>query len=103
MCVFQVGITASFGIIYVYTAELYPTPLRSASMGACSMMARFGAMVAPFAPLLSVYSAPLPLLLFGSISLLASILSLLLPETVGTALPDNVLQAEELNKRQAQA
>ncbi|XP_065352741.1 organic cation transporter protein [Cloeon dipterum] len=92
----KVGITASFGIIYVYTAELYPTPMRSASVGACSMMARFGAMVAPFAPLLSIYSAPLPLLLFGSVSLVAALLGLLLPETVGTLLPDNVNQAEAL-------
>ncbi|XP_059481373.1 organic cation transporter protein [Neocloeon triangulifer] len=92
----KVGITASFGIIYVYTAELYPTTMRSASVGACSMMARFGAMVAPFAPLLSIYSAPLPLLLFGSVSFVASLLSLLLPETVGTVLPDSVNQAEAL-------
>ncbi|KAF4520101.1 hypothetical protein B566_EDAN010331 [Ephemera danica] len=48
----KVGITSSFAIIYVYTAELYPTPMRSASVGACSMMARIGAMVAPFVPLL---------------------------------------------------
>lgn len=48
----KIGITASFGVLYVYTAELYPTVMRSAGVGASSTFARVGAMLAPFAPLL---------------------------------------------------
>lgn len=47
----KLGITASFGIIYVYTAELLPTAIRSAGVGAASTTGRFGALLAPFVPL----------------------------------------------------
>lgn len=48
----KLGITSSFAIAYVYTAELYPTIMRSVGVGACSTVGRLGALVAPFAPLL---------------------------------------------------
>ena len=41
------GATASFAIIYLYTAELYPTQIRSTAVGMCSMMARIGGFAAP--------------------------------------------------------
>ena len=41
-------ITASFGIAYVYSAELYPTIVRSAGMGTSSLFARAAAALAPF-------------------------------------------------------
>jgi OCT family organic cation transporter-like MFS transporter 4/5 len=34
-------VTFSFGTIYLYTAELYPTVLRTTGMGASSFMARY--------------------------------------------------------------
>ena len=42
-------IDAPSQIIYVYTAEVYPTEVRALGMGLGSMMARAGAMVTPFA------------------------------------------------------
>lgn len=48
----KLGITSSFGIAYVYTAEIYPTIMRSIGVGASSTTARLGAVIAPFAPLL---------------------------------------------------
>lgn len=41
-------ITASFALVYFYTAEIYPTVMRSVGVGTCSTMARIGAMIAPF-------------------------------------------------------
>ncbi|GLH00660.1 Organic cation transporter protein [Gryllus bimaculatus] len=92
----KLGITSSFGVVFVYTAELYPTPMRSAGVGMSSTVARVGAMVAPFAPLLGQVYAPLPLLLFGGVSLIASLFTLALPETLGTRLPDTVDEVEKL-------
>ncbi|KAH8271495.1 hypothetical protein KR018_000953, partial [Drosophila ironensis] len=86
----KLGITSSFAVIYTYTAEMMPTVIRSGGVGVMSTFARFGAMLAPFVPLLASYYEPLPLLLFGATSLLAGLLSLLLPETFHKKLPDTV-------------
>lgn len=48
----KLGITISFAVLYTYTAEMMPTCLRSCGVGASSTCARFGAMLAPFVPLL---------------------------------------------------
>ncbi|KAH8285656.1 hypothetical protein KR054_011958 [Drosophila jambulina] len=86
----KLGITSSFAVIYTFTAEMMPTVIRSGGVGVMSTFARFGAMLAPFVPLLSSYYEPLPLLLFGATSLVAGLLSLLLPETFHQKLPDTV-------------
>ncbi|KAK2491624.1 hypothetical protein MC885_001901 [Smutsia gigantea] len=39
---------AAFGLIYLYTAELYPAIMRSLAMGSGSMVCRTGGIVAPF-------------------------------------------------------
>jgi OCT family organic cation transporter-like MFS transporter 4/5 len=41
-------ITGTFGIIYVYSAELFPTVVRSAGVSTCSVFARIGGAVAPY-------------------------------------------------------
>ncbi|KAM8711158.1 hypothetical protein ACLKA7_000313 [Drosophila subpalustris] len=94
----KLGITSSFAVIYTYTAEMMPTVIRSGGVGVMSTFARFGAMLAPFVPLLGSYYEPLPLLLFGGVSLVAAILSLLLPETFHRKLPDTVAEAIALSK-----
>ncbi|KAK3097630.1 hypothetical protein FSP39_011541 [Pinctada imbricata] len=39
---------AAFGVIYIFSAELYPTIVRNGAMGASSCIARFGGMAAPY-------------------------------------------------------
>ncbi|CAD7011334.1 unnamed protein product [Ceratitis capitata] len=94
----KLGITSSFAVIYTYTAEMMPTLIRSGGVGVMSTFARFGAMLAPFVPLLGTYYEALPLLLFGAASLSAGILGLFLPETFRKKLPDTVAEAKQLDK-----
>ena len=39
------GASAGFSIVYLYSAELYPTILRSTSLGTCSLVARLGSIL----------------------------------------------------------
>ncbi|XP_064636407.1 organic cation transporter protein-like isoform X2 [Lineus longissimus] len=83
-------ITASYGIIYLFAAEVFPTCVRNVGMGIASMSARIGGILAPFVLLIGEYSAPVPLILFGVLSIIGGLTSLLLPETLGRPLPETV-------------
>ncbi|GFU44309.1 organic cation transporter protein [Trichonephila clavipes] len=41
-------VTGSFGLVYLYTAEIFPTGVRNVTLGSCSMWARVGSILAPF-------------------------------------------------------
>jgi hypothetical protein len=46
------AITIAFTVVYVFTAELFPTELRHTMLGTCSMVGRIGSITAPQTPLL---------------------------------------------------
>lgn len=89
------AIAASFSNIYVHTVEIFPTPLRTLSVGACSVAARIGGIIAPLILVLNRVWEPLPLVLFAFSSILAGLLVFLLPETKGKLMPDTI--EESLN------
>ncbi|GLH03869.1 Organic cation transporter protein [Gryllus bimaculatus] len=80
------GIIAGvFQAAYVYTPEVYPTPLRAVGVGTCSAMARLGAMVLMQASLL------LATAVYGVVALMAAIACFLLPiETKGHDMKESV-------------
>ncbi|XP_026203892.1 solute carrier family 22 member 6-B [Anabas testudineus] len=88
------GITASFAVIYVYTAEIFPTVLRQTGIGMSSMFARMGGVLAPIINMLHNHSPATPLIIFGTSPLLGAVLALALPETADRPLPDTVEDAE---------
>lgn len=91
-------ITASYAIIYVLTAEIFPTVVRNVGVGSSSMIARIGGALAPYINLLGDTWKPLPLLIFGSLALAAGIFSLLLPETLGRRLPETIEDGENFGR-----
>lgn len=93
---FSIG--TAFGLIYLYTAELYPTVVRSLAVGSGSMMCRLGSVVAPFCVYLKDVWIFMPQLLVGIMALITGILTLMLPETLGKPLMNTMAEAGKIDK-----
>lgn len=48
----KMGITCSYAVVYVHSAEMMPTLIRSGIVGVFSTTARCAALLAPYVPLL---------------------------------------------------
>ncbi|KAK3593128.1 hypothetical protein CHS0354_018257 [Potamilus streckersoni] len=100
----KLGASAAFGIIYIFSAELFPTVVRNSSMGASSCCARIGGMMAPYITDLGRivggdFGRGLPLVVFGGASVAAGLVSLFLPETLNRNLPETIEDAIHFGNR----
>lgn len=95
----KMAITASYGTIYIFTTEQFPTPVRNVGLGASSMMARIGGILAPYINALSAIWPPFPLLVFGIMAFISGMLSLYLPETLNKKLPETIEEGEHFGKK----
>lgn len=97
----KMGITASYGTIYVFSVEQFPTVIRNVALGAASMSARVGGILAPLlihSKLTEKFNF-LPPLVFGVAALIGGLLSTLLPETNNMQLPDTIEDGERFGKK----
>lgn len=90
------GSSAAFAVVFLYTAELFPTSMRNSSIGICSTLARIGGILAPSVAELGVKHPQAPFLIFGFATILGGLGAFLLPETNGKKLPDTVQEAVEM-------
>ncbi|XP_030628520.1 solute carrier family 22 member 16 [Chanos chanos] len=93
------AIAIAFGLIYLYTCELYPTIIRSLAVGSGSMMCRVGSVVAPFCVYLADLWIYLPQLIVGVLAFIIGILTMFLPETLGQPLTNTLEEAEALGSK----
>nr|KAF6482069.1 solute carrier family 22 member 4 [Molossus molossus] len=89
------GITSAFSMLYVFTAELYPTLVRNMAVGVTSMASRVGSIIAPYFVYLGAYNRVLPYMVMGSLTVLIGIITLFFPESFGMTLPETL---EEMQK-----
>ncbi|XP_054736322.1 organic cation transporter protein-like [Anastrepha obliqua] len=95
----KLAITASYGTIYIFSAEQFPTVVRNVGLGAASMVARIGGILAPYLNLLGEIWRPLPLMICGALAFIAGLLSLMLPETLNKPMPETIADGELFGKR----
>ncbi|XP_055920393.1 solute carrier family 22 member 3-like [Eupeodes corollae] len=99
----KMTITASYQTLYFFTSEIFPTSVRNSLLSFCSMIGRFGSMVAPLTPLLANYYASAPAILFASCAILFSSMALLLPETRDMVLPTTLQEAQNIGQKEINA
>ena len=87
-----------FGLVYLYTSELFPTEIRSTAVGISSTIARFGGIIAILMEPLNNYWPPFTMVVFGIVALIAAPLALIFPETVDDKLPDSIEESLSLGK-----
>ena len=87
-------ISASFAVVYVYAAELFPTVIRNVGMGVATVASRIGGILCPFVVLMGEHSRSLPMFIFACMSLVAALAGLKLPETKGRPMPETMEDLE---------
>ncbi|XP_041356318.1 organic cation transporter protein-like [Gigantopelta aegis] len=100
----KMGSAGCFANVYVFSSELFPTVVRNVAVGASSSWARAGAMMAPYIAYAGEitggdFGRALPLLVFGSVTLAAGLLALVLPETLNKDLPETIEEAEHFGRK----
>ncbi|XP_077552962.1 organic cation transporter protein-like isoform X1 [Haemaphysalis longicornis] len=90
------------GIKWVFTMEVFPTPVRSFGFAASFTVGRIGGILSPFTRDLMLHAhwtvVPAVLLAAGVISAVAVGF---MPETLGIDLPDTFFQADQLGRRRS--
>ncbi|TMW53321.1 hypothetical protein DOY81_001621 [Sarcophaga bullata] len=93
------AITAAYGTIYIFSAEQFPTVVRNVGIGASSMVARIGGILAPYLNLLGQIWKPLPLIICGALAFAGGLFSLMLPETRNRPMPETIEDGENFGKK----
>uniref|UniRef100_A0A8C6RQM5 Solute carrier family 22 (organic cation transporter), member 16 n=1 Tax=Nannospalax galili TaxID=1026970 RepID=A0A8C6RQM5_NANGA len=91
----KIAIGSAFELLYVYTAELYPTIVKCSAMGSSSMVSRISNIIVPFSGQFIKIWIFLPQFLVGILALLSRLLSLNLPETRDKLLTSSWEKTEE--------
>ena len=94
-------ISASFAVVYVYAAELFPTVIRNVGMGVATVASRVGGILCPFVVLMGEQSRSLPMFIFACMSLVAGLVGLKLPETKGRPMPETLEDLEQAEQQDA--
>jgi MFS family permease len=82
-------------VLGTFTTELYATPIRASAMGVFNEAGRLGSIIAPLMLMVGAQVKPadpvyVPFLAFGLLALLAGLLTLVLPETLGAPMAENI-------------
>ncbi|XP_076042786.1 solute carrier family 22 member 13-like [Oratosquilla oratoria] len=90
----RMTITCAYYITLQYGPEIFPTVVRGQGVAMSETMGGIAIFLSPSIVYLSEVHHALPLMVFGGLSLLGAAVTLLLPETMGVALPQTLEQAE---------
>ncbi|KAK8942110.1 Organic cation/carnitine transporter 4 [Platanthera guangdongensis] len=85
------GMAAMYNLLFIYTAELFPTVVRNAALGSVTQASQLGAILAP---LVVVAGDRVPFAVFGACGIAGALLTYYLPETMNRPLYDTMTGLE---------
>ncbi|RZC09298.1 organic cation/carnitine transporter 4-like [Glycine soja] len=85
------GMAGTYNLLFIYTAELFPTVVRNAALGCATQAAQMGAILAP---LVVVLGGSLPFLVFALCGIVGGVFAFYLPETLNQPLYDTLTGME---------
>ncbi|KAF3777532.1 Organic cation/carnitine transporter 4 [Nymphaea thermarum] len=85
------GVAATFNLLFIYTAELFPTVVRNAALGCATQAGQVGAILAP---LVVVSGSGVAFVAFGTCATVGGLLAYYLPETLNQPLYDTMAGIE---------
>ncbi|XP_022142755.1 organic cation/carnitine transporter 4-like, partial [Momordica charantia] len=90
------GMAGTYNLLYIYTAELFPTVVRNAALGSATQASQMGAILAPF---VVVLGGGLPFAVFAGCGIVGGALAFYLPETLNKPLYDTMGGLEDGEQR----
>ena len=79
------GMAGTYNLLFIYTAELFPTVVRNAALGCTTQASQMGAILAPFVVVLGGW---LPFAVFAACGIVGGMFAFNLPETLNQPLYD---------------
>ena len=94
ICIYlaTMGIASCFNVLFIYTPELYPTPIRGTICGYTYLLSRLGAMVV--SPITTNFGIFTTNILFSVFSIFSGIIISKMPETLGKELSNEIPELE---------
>lgn len=89
-------ISAVYAVVILYTADLFPTEIRSSAIGTSSTFSHVGSIAAPYiVDLLGEIKWYIPTTICAGVALIAALLTIGLPETKGKNITDTIKEEVE--------
>lgn len=85
------GMAGTYNLLFIYTAELFPTVVRNAALGCATQAAQMGAILAP---VVVVLGGSWPFALFAFCGIAGGVFAFYLPETLNQPLYDTLTGME---------
>ncbi|XP_042891765.1 organic cation transporter protein-like [Penaeus japonicus] len=91
----KLAISIAYQVVFLYACELFPTEVRVRGLGTSTILAKAGAVLAPFIlEILGSIKSWLPMVIFGIAGFLAAVSTFWLPESFTPPMMDTVAELE---------
>lgn len=89
----KLAVAAGFDVLFLYCIDIFPTSMRTVTVGFSSTIGRLGAIASSFVNLLSTTNQRLPYLVYAVVCAISIVTTLFLPHTDGHPLPQSIEEA----------